>query len=176
MKFAKRMRYWYIVRSASPEAVDVTVHDVESARKAVLNNVQAQRQSFSNIIEKLQRQDYVTLTKRKLRRSPVLQAMQRLTPFMTDGILGVVGRLQRSHLPESTVHPEILPAHHQVTKLIIEHYHQSEGHSGTLHVLAAILEKYWIIGGQSVVRTVIRQCLRCRMQNAKPGKQMMQQG
>nr|XP_039264588.1 uncharacterized protein LOC120340408 [Styela clava] len=48
-----------------------------------------------------------------------------------------------------------------------------EGHSGTLHVLAVIRERYWIIHGQSTVRSYLRKCLKCRMQRAKVGKQVM---
>ena len=70
-------------------------------------------------------------------------------------------------------HPVILPPHHHVNRLLVEHFHKQEGHCGTNHVLAAIREFYWIIRGQSTVRSIIRQCKICRLRFAAPGQQRM---
>jgi len=50
-------------------------------------------------------------------------------------------------LSEKEKHPFIFPKRHHVTKLIVQHYHELVGHSGTQHVLAATREKFWILHG-----------------------------
>ncbi|XP_077965512.1 uncharacterized protein LOC144411797 [Styela clava] len=101
------------------------------------------------------------------------QSLQNLCPFIKDELMRIGGRLQHSLLPLHSKHQIILPKDHHVTRLLIKKYHEQEGHSGTLHVLAVIRERYWIIDGQSTVRSYLRKCLKCRMQRAKVGKQVM---
>ena len=62
---------------------------------------------------------------------------------------------------------------HHVTRLIVAYYHVRKGHSGTLHELSAIREKYWVIQGQATVRSVVRKCIVCRIQRAAPRRQFM---
>jgi len=35
-----------------------------------------------------------------------------------------------------------------MTKLLIQQVHEVDGHSGTLHVLANLRDKYWVVQGQ----------------------------
>ena len=53
------------------------------------------------------------------------------------------------------------------------HYHEQEGHCGTIHTLAAIRQFYWILRGQSSVRSALRHCIKCRLQHARPAEQVM---
>jgi hypothetical protein len=55
-----------------------------------------------------------------------------------------------------------MPQQHNVTKLIIQHYHQREGHMGSRQVLAAIRKSFWIIHGPSEVRKQIKGCTDCK--------------
>ena len=45
-----------------------------------------------------------------------------------------------------------------VTDILIKHYHEANGHSGTQHTLSDIRQKFWIIHGVSAVRRIIRRC------------------
>ena len=83
------------------------------------------------------------------------------------------GRLERSTMSFNAKHPMILPQHHHVTDLIIQHYHRQEGHMGPTQVLAAIRQMFWIIHGPGEVRRVIKNCVDCQKQSKKPGTQVM---
>lgn len=128
----------------------LTVSDVKEAEKRIVMFVQ--RQSFSNAD-----------TKGKL---------ARLKPFNEEGLIRVGGRLNRSQLDHDAKHPMILPAKHQVTELIILHYHHQSGHVGTHQVLAEIRQRYWIVNGVSSVKRVLHKCHVCKRQNAKMGEQI----
>ena len=104
-----------------------------------------------------------------------MSSLRKLCPFIQDGVLRVGGRLQDSHVPYDAKHQIILPSKHHVTRLIIESYHVREGHCGTLHTLFALREKYWILRGHSTIRSVLRDCRRCRFLSAPPLNQIMAQ-
>ena len=91
----------------------LTVKDIEAATNVIVKHVQAQ--SFSDAVQELTTQEYINVTKSKLRRTPTLQPLQRLNPFLKDGILRVGGHIQRSALSFCTKHPAILPSKHHVT-------------------------------------------------------------
>ena len=52
-------------------------------------------------------------------------------------------------------HRPILPHNHAVTELIIQHYHQEEGHAGLQQVLSTVRKHFWIVKGASVVKRVL---------------------
>ena len=41
----------------------------------------------------------------------------------------------------------ILPSKGHLTQLIVQFYHDREGHCGTVHVLSAIRVRFWILKG-----------------------------
>jgi hypothetical protein len=81
----------------------------------------------------------------------------KLSPVISEDIVRVGGRLEKSSLPEESKHPAILPCNHHVTKLIVRYYHVKEGHVGTTQTLAAIRQKYWIVKGPSTVKNIINE-------------------
>ena len=92
--------------------------------------------------------------------------LYRLEPTTAgDGVLRVGGRLQS--------HPIILPNNHDVTNLIIAHFHNVSGHCGKEYVLAQIRHEYWIIRARTAVRRVLSRCPRCKLRNVKPAVQQM---
>ena len=111
--------------------------------------------------------------KSQLRKSGRLNSLRKLSPVVVNGIMYVGGRLQKSPLTVDEKHQIILPSDHHFTKLIIDYYHKREGHCGTLHVLSAVRERFWVIKGQSTVRKTLTDCRICRFWKAKPGEQIM---
>ena len=110
-----------------------------------------------------------SLTSRNLKTSH----LRKLLPVLVNGVLCVEGRLQRSSLPVASKHPIVLPSAHHVTSLIVLHVHAAEGHSGPLHTLAKIREKYWVVRGHATVHKVLNTCTICRVRRASPGQQFM---
>ena len=86
----------------------------------------------------------------------VSSSILNLSPFLDDhGILRVGGRLGRAKLAYDTKHPIILPRHHQLTRLIILHYHWIWWHASSERTLAQLRQKFWIPGGRAVINSAI---------------------
>ncbi|XP_077969292.1 uncharacterized protein LOC144423012 [Styela clava] len=137
-----------------------------------------QREQFGKQIDALHNhssleEKIVRTPKKSLSRNEQMRSIQKLNPIVVDGILRVGGRLDRSHLPLESRYPVILPSDSYVTNLVIDMYHEREGHSGTLHVLSAIREKFWIIKGHATVRRRLSKCFTCCRWNSKVGEQVM---
>ena len=97
-----------------------------------------------------------------------------LRPVLEDGVLRVGGRLQKAVvLSWDEKHPMILPKHHHVSQLIVRHYHEFAAHSGREQTLCELQRMFWFIGGRSLVKKIIRSCIKCRRMNAKPMEQFM---
>lgn len=66
-----------------------------------------------------------------------------LIPFLdSDGVIRVDGRLTYAKLPYSQNHPILLPAKHELTTLIIEHYHKRQLHPGLQRSIAEVRCRY----------------------------------
>ena len=99
--------------------------------------------------------------------------MYKLDPILQNGLLKVGGRLNHAAMSEESKHPIILLKDTHVSWLIIHQIHEDVGHSGRNHILSRLLQKYWVIKGNSAVRRVISKCIICRRQRAKVGEQKM---
>ena len=90
-----------------------------------------------------------------------------------DGILVVGGLLRLASLPEDAKHQIILTKNHDVTNLIVRHYHLASGHSGREYVLSLLRSKFWVIRANSVVRKRLANCFSCRRRQAPVCSQKM---
>ena len=99
--------------------------------------------------------------------------LRKLCPILIDGVIHVGGRLQNSKYASEFKHPIILPKKHNVTDLIIRHYHEREGHSGVTHILSSIRQNYWILQAGSTVKSIIGKCVICRRYQGTVGQQRM---
>ncbi|XP_046551559.1 uncharacterized protein LOC124261296 [Haliotis rubra] len=143
--------------------VVLTVTELEESEKAIIWYVQ--QQNFSSELERLTSNNGLNLNKG----SPI----SKLDPFVEDGIIRVGGRLSRANMPESAMHPVILPKKSHVSELIIRHIHRECGHSGRNFVLSKLFEKYWIIKANAAVRQELHRCVTCRRTHAEAGNQKM---
>jgi len=97
-----------------------------------------------------------------------------LNPFLdNDGVLRVGGRLDLSQISYDRKHPILLPKHHRLTELIIQHEHLKNLHAGPQLLMAAIRQTYWIIGARDLIRRFIHKCVTCRRQRAETMQQIM---
>ncbi|XP_060551983.1 uncharacterized protein LOC132713411 [Ruditapes philippinarum] len=93
-----------------------------------------------------------------------------LNPMIYDDLIRVQGRLQSRNQSNC---PVILPNKNTVTRMIIRHIHENNGHAGKQHVLAASREKYWILQGPSAVKNIVKNCIICRRQHTPLMTQQM---
>jgi hypothetical protein len=100
----------------------------------------------------------------------------RLYPFIdeSDGILKVGGRLAYAPtIPDSTRFPAILPKDCTLSRLIVEQYHRYTMHGGQHLCLAEIRSAFWIISARTLVRKIIRNCVKCFRFNSRKTNPLM---
>lgn len=158
----------------------LTLSDMQKAEHAIL--VCVQHKYFAKEITALTRasEQSTNVEDQKSQRTKMkgclvqkTSPIYRLDPQMDNGILRVGGRLSKATIPEEAKYPVILPKNSYVSELILQHSHESTGHVGRNHMLSHLHQRYWIIGANSVARTIIRRCVTCRRHRAKVQNQKM---
>ena len=82
--------------------------------------------------------------------------------------------MQKSMLNDDVKHPVILPRKGPLTTAAVRWIHQKVEHAGrnmTIHEMRA--QGYWVINGNSIVRSLISKCVRCRYLRGQLGEQKM---
>lgn len=105
-------------------------------------------------------------------------SIHSLNPFLNndDGLLRVSGRLENAHhLSYDQKHPIILPYTHIVSKLIARHAHVSSLHGTQQQTLMLIRQRYHIVSGKKLVKSVWYQCVRCFRHRCIAQSQLMGQ-
>ncbi|XP_014214736.1 uncharacterized protein LOC106643921 [Copidosoma floridanum] len=83
---------------------------------------------------------------------PASSRLQKLAPFLSDGLLRVGGRLSNALLDSDAKHPLILFGRDTLTSLLIQRYHLITLHSGTKLTLSTLRRKYWITNGRQITQ------------------------
>ena len=96
-----------------------------------------------------------------------------LDPQLVDGVLRVGGRIEKAEIPWESKHPVILDHGHDITRLIVIHYHRKLIHAGVEHVFNHVREKYWILHGRAEVKNCTVKCPLCFRRRVKPMTQKM---
>lgn len=113
---------------------------------------------------------------KSLNQNKLLQesSIKQLNPFIDgEGLLRISGRLDKSDLDFCQKFPLLLPAKHQVVRLLIEYEHKKLFHAGPQAVLYSLRLKYWIIHGIREVKFVLKGCTLCHRFKADSAKQLM---
>lgn len=103
--------------------------------------------------------DDILSIKKGLRCSP---AIRKLDPFIDiHGLIRVGGRLTNADLPYAQKHPLLLPCHHRLTVLLIDHHHHRLKHPGSISLQAHLQREFWIPSARKLIRSRIRLCVAC---------------
>ena len=98
--------------------------------------------------------------------------LKTLSPYTDEtGIIRVGGRLDRADMTEVR-HPALLPCGHWISTLITRYVHE-KGHNGIAVTTAKARERYWILHGHKLAKTVKFRCTVCRAANHKTETQEM---
>ena len=122
-----------------------------------------QRENFASELKYLQGSNVV----------PNQSKLLQLNPILDKSLIKVGGRLKHVNIPIQSKHQIILPAKHQVTSLIIQHYHETSYHSGRDQTLSLIRRSYWIVNGKSAVTKILQKCLYCERIRVQPRPPIM---
>ncbi|XP_017875054.1 uncharacterized protein LOC108621956 [Ceratina calcarata] len=135
-----------------------------SALRAALRISQAT--TFPDEIVQLQRTG-------KLRPKSPLAALQ---PFLDDGgLLRLGGRLSNAPLPYNEQHPIIVAKTCPLATLLVKDAHLRLLHGGPQETRSLLAQKFWILRGRTLVRAIIKGCVRCARFSGKPASQLMGQ-
>ena len=102
--------------------------------------------------------------------------IKSLNPFLDKNkILRSKSRLQNADwLNYDFKYPIILPKEHAFTNLVIKEFHEKVGHAvGKNATLYELNKKFWIPSARELIRKFVNNCIRCKMNKAKPIQQMM---
>ncbi|XP_036340014.1 uncharacterized protein LOC118749325 [Rhagoletis pomonella] len=101
----------------------------------------------------------------------------KLTPILDEnGILRLGGRLDNaSCVPTYMKRPIILPKEHDLTRLIIQHYHESFHHQNPEAIVCAIRFKFCIPNLRRLVHSAKKRCQVCKNLSAVPQPPLMGQ-
>ena len=140
------------------------IHEYEAAEVDVVKIVQ--KEAFFEEMESLSR----SATKRSL---PTSSRLFKLHPVVIDGIVRINGHLTKCQWSDYFRQPIIMPSVHPVTNVLIEYYHELEGHLGTNQTISALRTKFCIIKGQKTARNVLAKYITCKRLTGKPCDQQM---
>jgi hypothetical protein len=85
-----------------------------------------------------------------------------------DSIIRCRGRLNNADLSSDARNPILLPKNTELTRLIIQHFHERTLHSGVSYTISSIRQRFWIPSIRQQVKAIVRLCTRCRRVNGAP--------
>ncbi|KAL4702074.1 hypothetical protein ACJJTC_016046 [Scirpophaga incertulas] len=145
------LRFVGRLKSRGPILVD----DLNTAELALLKAIQSVH--FADVIKSCQANVNCTST-----------AVQRLQPFLVDGVLRVGGRLTHAAVTFDHKHPVLLPRSDHNVNLIIDYNHMLYCHAGPQLLMSILRKKYWILSGRRIVRSRFNACNACFRCRPKP--------
>lgn len=101
------------------------------------------------------------------------QVLNRLRPFIENGLILVGGRLVNSALDYAQKHPVILPRNDPVVNLIIDFYHVKYLHVGPELLMSLLRQKFWILSARRIVRQRVHMCNTCFRLKPRPTYPLM---
>ena len=90
-----------------------------------------------------------------------------------EGLLRVGGRLQAASLNRNQQHPFILAKDSHLSTLLVREAHALTLHGGPQVTRNAILQRFWVIRGNALVRKIIHQCTRYTRFSGRRKAQLM---
>ena len=101
--------------------------------------------------------------------------LEKYTPFEDEhGLKRISGRLGQSEIFDyDRKHPILLPFSNPISKLIMLDLHEKLLHPGHTRVLAESRNKYWIVNGRRLAKSIGHNCITCRRWRGKELNQLM---
>lgn len=156
-RFVKNCQKCKPLRTIGP----LLASELQTAEKAAIQ--WSQDVDFNNEKHKLQQKKNINQGR-----------LSTLHPFIDDhGILRVGGRLENLVCPYEAKHPAILSASHIMSKLLVRHIHHQYYHPGPSLLTQLCRQKFWILGGRSLCRQTIKNCLVCCKTKTETQTQLM---
>ncbi|KAG6454118.1 hypothetical protein O3G_MSEX008494 [Manduca sexta] len=159
-----RILSWILRLKYKPEHKQsfLSISELRRSRNIIIKNVQ--EATFAKEIISL----------RDSNKFPTKSTINQLNPFLDkNNILRVGGRLRNTHLDPEMKHPIIIPGHCRLAELLIDQSHELTFHGGARLTSAFLRHKYWIIGGNNIVKKRLRGCVTCKRHDPVKHNQIM---
>ncbi|XP_034163934.2 uncharacterized protein LOC117598271 [Pangasianodon hypophthalmus] len=139
-----------------------TPDEIDQARNVILKATQ--KAAFAKELSALQANQAVSKSSR----------LWKLSPIMEDNFICVGGRLKYSEVATAEKNPIILPKDSHISLLLIRRHHEQVKHQGRHLTEGAIRAAgLWILGGKSLINSVLHKCITCRKLRGKLEEQRM---
>jgi transposase InsO family protein len=160
---AWQRRFLEFLRSKSGCPVGpITNQEKELAELKFIQLVQRER--FSDIIDRLERQTTI----------PQKYPIAKYDPILVNNLLRIEGRLEHApDVPYDVRHPLVLPERGHVTELIINHVHEDLLHASVRNTVNELRSRFWIPEFHRAVKIVLNRCIVCKRRDAPFAGQMM---
>ncbi|XP_077560569.1 uncharacterized protein LOC144175361 [Haemaphysalis longicornis] len=149
------MRFLHNLRSKEKTSGPLTAAEIERAEEYWLKK--AQQTAFSDEIRR-------TTQRMKLSNDSSLKDFNLFTD--EKGLLRIRGRLCSANKTRDERHPIVMPKEHRYTVLLVNRAHLQLLHAGARDTLVQLRERYWIVRGRQLVKSVVRSCAVCRRYSA----------
>lgn len=141
-------------------------------------NPNDRRKALIRIVRLVQDNEFLN-EKRQLQKNGSVENssnLKKLNPFIDkEGLVRVGGRLQNSKLSWDNQHQLIIPKNHHLALLIIRQIHFRNMHCGPQALLNTVRQNFWVIGGRSMCKKVVHDCVICFRRRPIMLKQLMGQ-
>ena len=129
-----------------------------------------EQQAFSEEIKQLK-----NTHKQKEKQLNKKSGIYTLDPYLDkEGLLRVRGRLKKSNLHFSDIHPLLIGSKSKTTALIVKWCHQRTVHGGRgLTINEVRSNGYWVVKCNTVVRSLVGKCVKYHLLRGKLGQQKM---
>ncbi|XP_053699022.1 uncharacterized protein LOC128745992 [Sabethes cyaneus] len=96
--------------------------------------------------------------------------LYKLTPIVDEnGVIRVGGRMEASEdLSFDKKYPIILGRNHDITSLLILHYHERCAHGNRETVCNELRQKFHIPNLRTAIRQAVRECMKCKVWHSRP--------
>lgn len=146
LKIVKNLK---LKKQERPDQLTIDVHDINEAKKLWYKKVQYD--TYNKEIRDLKKTGFVKKSSQ----------IYQLSPFVNEeGILCMKGRIPGYD-------PVILCQNHKFTRLLVTWYHIHNLHKGVDTVINHLRESFWIPKCRTVVRSVFKACLKCKLREPK---------
>ena len=162
----KRATAWWLrlksrLKSRHWKEEQMSVQEIKAAEKVILKHVQ--QSAFEDELRRLTKGE-------TMRKS---SSIYDLNPFVDDeGLIRVGGRIRHAAADESKRHPIIIPRKHPVSTLVIREVHE-KAHVGVEWTLGLLRDHFWIPRARQVIKSIVKNCIRCKKMNAPLQQQQM---
>ena len=155
-QFVRRFRQLNLDGPVSPN-IQLVAEDLQYAELSWVCHIQAK--SFVKEFEYL----------RSPGNQPAPTYVQQFGLFLDDNnVMKCKGRINNSTVSLEEKNPIFLPAKHPLIKLLVMHIHQQAKHGGVNITLTTLRERYWILKGRQIVKSILRSCVVCKKLEGLP--------